>query len=216
MNKLLKYQWWIVLGLLIILAFTLLIGFHFYQEKTKVDVTKEPVVLPEDDELEFQNSSSLSNDEVWKLVQNVKEDLTHLFYDSSLYVPSDIDSSKTEEDDSLYVVFDDEFLSTLNSLVVEDIYTNIFNKMVWLKSDQNHQFYLAEKNIFESIYLDSSIAEVGITTSSFRLISATDEQINASVTVKACKEENDCSYETSFPFELSKIDDSWKVSAFQK
>lgn len=214
MNKLLKYQWWIVGCILIILGFTLVIGFHFYQEKVTPDISKDPVVLPEEDELEFQNNSSMSNDEVWKLFFTKKENLRKLFFESSVYVPSDIDSSKTEEDDALYVVFDETFLSTLNDLVCDDIYTNILNKMVLLKEDSEHRFYLAEKDIFESIYLDSSIMEVGITSSKSRLIFANDEQINASVSMNACADEKDCSQKTSYPFELRNVDGTWKISVF--
>lgn len=215
MNKILKYQWIIVSLFLIILGFTLTMGFHFYNEFTIADIPKEPVVLPSDDEMVFQNDSSLTNDEVWNLVNKKKEELRVLFYETSIYCPSDLDSTKTKEDDDLYIAFDEKFLQNLNSLVSEDIYNEILSQMTKFHEDVNHQFYLANKNIFESIYLDSSIAQVGITSSSLRLISANDSVINSSVTISACLENKKCNEETNHPFELRFVNDSWKVSVFQ-
>lgn len=216
MKQLLKYKWVILGVVLALLLFSMLVGFHFYDEQEKApEIEKNPVVLPGDDELEFVNSSSMSDEEVEKIVTNLKADLRKLFYETMIYDLKEIDPSRTDEENETFVVFDEEFLQTLNLLVTDNIYYSIFNQMTLLTSDSDHTFYLADRDIFESIYLDSAIAEVGIISSNLRLVSASDNLISATVLISACDQNKDCDKKASIPFELKNVNGTWKVNVFQ-
>lgn len=214
MKKLLEHKWALAIALAIILSFTMLMSFHFFKEEEKLKhEAKDPVVLPEDDELEFQNNSSISDEELFNIVSNKKNELRNLFYTASLYHVKEIDSTVSDEENEKYILFDESFLAELSDLVIEPIYQNIFNQMSLFQQANGHTFYLADRDIFESIYLDSAIAEVGILSSDLRLILANDETINASVIIRNC-EEDVCEYQNSVPFELTNVEGKWKVSAF--
>lgn len=215
MKRLLQYKWALAIGLILVMSFTMLISFHFFHEEEMLKhETKDPVVLPENDELEFQNNSSLSSDELLSIVSNKKNELRNLFYNTNLYRLQEVDSTVSDEEDETYILFDETFFAQLNDLVVDQIYQDILNQMVLFQNANGHTFYKAERDIFESIYLDSAIAEVGIVSTDLRLILASDEIINASVIIRDCEEEV-CEHQNSFPFELSNIQGVWKVSAFQ-
>jgi len=203
---------WVCLGILL-LFFVLMVGFHFFrkEEVKQPEIEKDPVVLPGEDEMEFVNQSSLSVEEVWNLVNTKKEALRKLFYESEVYVPSEIDSKYTSSDDERYVVFGSVFLKTLHDLVTDSIYTSILNEMTMIKEG----YYLAGQDIFEEIYLDSAIADIDITTSSIQLISANDDYINASVKLSICEDDETCEDSVSVPFELQNVNHTWKISAFQ-
>ncbi len=212
MKNILKYKWIVSVVLIILFLFTILISFQFFQKEDQgKEVLVDPIVLPNDEDLEFFNSSSFQLEELKAIVSQKKEELRALFYDSSIYQLIDIDSSKTEEENKKYTVLDDTFLQRLNEIVTENIYSNIFNKMTLLKNDGNHTFYMMEKNSFDSIYLNSAIAQIDVDSESIRFISATDDKINASVTLYRENELGD-----SYPFELIREQEKWKINAFQK
>lgn len=214
MKKMLNNKWLVIGALLLLFVFVILVSFHFFQKEEKGEETIiDPIVFPSDDELEFINSTTLSKEELESIVKLKKEELQSLFYDSYVYKLQDIDKTKTDEEDEKYTVFDEQFLEKLNKLVTEEIYSTVFNKMTLLKNDNNHTFYMMEKNAFDSIYLDSAIAKINVTSTSFRLISASDDKINASVT--NCKDENCNSYE-SYPLELVLMNDDWKINVFER
>ena len=55
-----------------------------------------------------------------------------------------------------------------------------------------------------------------ILSSEVRLVTATDEFINANVAVQICEEDDpNCSGNFNVPFELQKVGTDWKVSSFQ-
>lgn len=214
MKKMLNNKWLVIGALLLLFIFVILVSFHFFQKEEKGEETIiDPIVFPSDDELEFINSTTLSKEELESIVKLKKEELQSLFYDSYVYKLQDIDKTKTDEEDEKYTVFDEQFLEKLNKLVTEEIYSTVFNKMTLLKNDNNHTFYMMEKNAFDSIYLDSAIAKINVISTSFRLISASDDKINASVT--NCKDENCNSYE-SYPLELVLMNDDWKINVFER
>ena len=213
MKKILKNKWIVIVFLSLLFLFTILVSLHFFESKDKRKETiVDPIVLPSNDDLEFLNTSSLSEEEIKLMIQSKKEELRTLFYESFIYQLKEIDAKKTDEENEKYVVLDEQFLRKLETLVVETIYYDIFNKMTLLKNDVNHTYYMMEKNAFDSIYLDSAIAEIEIESSSFRLISATDEKINASVTIYLEGNEDSC---VNYPFELVKLNGEWKVNVFQ-
>lgn len=204
----------LIIGIALLFLFVLMVGFRFFhEEEVKPNVSKDPVVLPEDDELEFSNESSLSGDEVWKLVEEKKESLRTLFYDSKVYEPHEIDATKyTISDNDHYVVFGQDFIKNLNQIVTEDIYNRILNELTVIKD----QYYVAPKDIFDSIYLNSAIAEIDVLSSEIRLVIATDEFINANVSIQICEEEDfTCNNDFNVPFELQKVGNDWKISSFQ-
>lgn len=205
----------IALVVLLLLVLVVVAAFRFRKEDSTVpDNGPGPIELPEE---EFLNESSLSVDEVMELVNQKRADLKKLFYESYMYNVSEIDSVHYgEEDNANYTVFDEMFLQTLNTLVSDDIFHSFFEQMTLLKQDNNHSYYITSRTIFDDIYLSSAIAEVDITSEEIRFIRATDESINASVVMWACGEEEDCSNKTSFPFELTLIDNKWIISAFTK
>lgn len=209
-----RKQFVLIIGVALLFLFVLMVGFHFFkEEEVKPNISKDPVVLPEDDELEFSNESSLSGDEVWKLVEEKKEVLRSLFYESKVYEPHEIDATRyTISDNDHYVVFDQDFIKNLNQIVTEDIYNTILSELTVIKD----QYYIAEKDIFNSVYLNSAIAEVDVLSSEIRLVMATDEFINANVSIQICEEDDHtCNHDFNVPFELQKVGNDWKVSSFQ-
>lgn len=217
MNWLNKKTIFIGAGVTLLLGLVLVVGLQFFKETPTIDSPKDPVVLPEDDELEFTNASDMSADAVWDLVTKNREALKSLFYESEVYLASQIDSNKyKEEDDNEYAVFSDDFFKKLRELMIEEKVVPIFNRVTLLKQDSRRTYYIADKDVFDDIYTDSAIAKIGITKEELRVIHATNDKINASVSVSACEEEENCDKKTSFPFELTKVDNTWKISAFQK
>lgn len=215
MKKLLEHKNIMIIGFFVILLFTLLISLHFYHEFEDLNsVEKNPVVLPDDEELSFQNTSSFSDQEIIQIVNNKRALLRNLFYESKVYPLKEIDPTKTEEENEKFIVFDDSFIKQLNQLVDEDIFYELFNQMQLLKSEGNHTFYVADRDIFESIYLESAISEVDVHSFRVRVLFATDEQIKATVSMTLCVEEK-CDQDVVFPFELTKINGDFKVSSFQ-
>lgn len=207
-----KSVWYVMLALLFV--FMILVGFHFFKvEEAKKKVDVNPIILPEEDEFDFINHTSLSKEEIVALVTSKKNAFSSLFYESNVYELKEIDASRTAEDNEKYIVFDETFLEKLASLVSESKYYEIFNLMTLLKNDGSHTFYLMEKNAFDFIYLDSAIAKTEVTKSFLRVISASDERINASVTLTICHE-NECG-DKHVPFELEKISGDWKISVFE-
>lgn len=202
----------IVVAIILLLVFVLTIGFHFFKEEDVIpDNSKNPVVLPDENELEFTNQSSFTVDDLWNLVDEKKNRLRALFYESHVYEPYEVDSTKyTLADNEKYVVFDKLFLEELHQLVTDEIYFKFFNQMTLLKD----QYYVVEQDIFDVIYLNSAISEIDVLTSETRLIHATDDYINASVHIQICEEEENCSEDFTVPFELNKIDNEWKVASF--
>lgn len=199
----------------LLLLFVLTISFHFFkEEQVDKNINKEPVVLPEVDDLEFANESSLSVDEIWDIVEEKKGALRNLFYDSKVYEPHEIDPlNYTVSDNERYVVFDGNFVKVLNELVTEEIYNKIINEFILIKD----QFYIADSDIFDSIYLYSAIAEIEVISSETRLVIANDEVINASVLIQVCEDEDtECNDNFSVPFELTKVDNIWKISSFER
>jgi hypothetical protein len=212
MKWIIEHKKMMIIGLLSFLfIFVLTVSFHFFREdELKLDIKKDPVVLPNEDELEFINQSSLSVDEIWNIVSSRKDSLRHLFFESTLNEPHDIDPTHyTVSDNALYVVFPSAFISKFQELVVDEIYFKFLEEMTLIKD----QYYIAPKDIFEDIYLNSVITEVDVQSSEVRLVSASDERINANVALQIC-EEDDASCIFNVPFELSKINAIWKVSAF--
>jgi len=188
----------------------MIVGFHFY--RSEYEFQKPQVVLPGEDELEFLNESSLDVKEIMDLVSKKQIDLRNLFYHSNIYEPHQIDpTSYSLEDNQKYVVFDQKFLTSFHDIVTESVYSFYFEQMKLIQNG----YYVAPKEIFQAIYLESVIAELDIASSSLRLLAATDEIINASVTLKTC-EEDVCEYEMSVPFEIQNINGDWKVSSFVK
>lgn len=209
MKRLLENKKLVIVVLVVLFLFSLLISLHFYQEQEKrKEIEKDSIVLPED--LEFQNYSSLSDEEVYNIVNRQKNALRNLFYQSSVYELKEIDSSKSEEENKNLIVFDEQFLHSLYVLVSEDVYNEYYNQMTFLKSDLNHQFYVTDRDIFESIYTNSALAEIEIDSSELHLIMADDDSIHASVTMKY----SGVSDSVSVPFELIKVGDLWKINVF--
>lgn len=203
----------IFLGILFINLF--LIGFQFYSRIEIPDVLVDPIVLPDEEDLEFQNHSSMSDHEVNDLLRQKKDELRSLFYETNVYQLSDLDSTRSMEDNEKYYVFDETFLRTLDDLVVESLYQMFYEQLTLLPtSDSAHIYYISDRDIFDSVHFDSVVAEVGILSSQMRLILVTDEVINASVTISACENIKDCSANRIVPFELRKVNGVWKVSAF--
>lgn len=212
MKKILEKKWIIYITLGLLFLFTIIISTRFFnQQENLPEVSIDPIVLPSEEELLFTNNTDFTKEEILEIVMAKKNELRNLFYESNVYNLKDIDSSKTDEENEKYTVFDEQFLKKLDSLVTEDIYYEIFNKMILLKNDHNHTFYMMEKNAFDSIYLESAIAEVDIKSNELRLIEANEDKINASVTLVL---END-NQKVSVPFELQKINNEWKVSVFE-
>ena len=208
----------IIVVVSILLVFILIVGVHFYKEFGKnVPSDKEPVVLPDDNELEFTNESSMSVETIWKLVSDKRDALKKLFFESNVYLVSEIDSTKyTKEDDEIYVVFQDSFFKTLNELVTEDVYVSLFNRVTLLKQDRSHSYYVAKKNVFDDIYVDSAIAKLEAITEMQRVVIAKEDLITATISYDSCENDITCDKKTSYPFELTKINNEWKISAFQK
>lgn len=207
----------VLVGVVVVLLLCLVIaiGVRFFQkEEEKPNIPKDPVVLPEEDEWEVANTSSYSVEELWDLIQAKKTELRRLFYESKVYHISEIDSEHyNEEDDEKYVVFDSKFLEELNQIVSDELYTSFFNRMQRIKDS----YYMAVQEDFSFVYFESAIAELRVDSSEVRLMSATDEFINASVTLNICESDGDseCNLVLQVPFELKRIGESWKVNKFQ-
>jgi len=208
MRKLMKNKKLIIVLSTILFFFLFLISLHFYTGISEnKNISKDSVILPEEDE--FQNHSSLSTSELEHLVDSKMMELKNLFYQSKVYELTEIDPTKTQEDNEKFVVFDDIFLNTFSSLVVSDIYQSYSAQMTFLKEDSKHQFFVADRNIFDSVYLDSAIANVDVKSNHYRLILADDSHIQASVTLVL---ENES--EIHIPFSLEKVESVWKVNQF--
>lgn len=206
--KILKNKKIVVISLAILFFFTFLISLHFYRvEEKRKEIDKEPVVLPEDDS--FQNDSSLSIEEINNLIESKLTNLRELFYESKVYELREIDSSKSLEENEEYIVFDSIFLNKFSSLVIDELYYKYFQTMTLLKEEPGKKFYMAKKNIFENIYLDSVIAS-NSNCDDFRLIIANDKKIQASVTLSFLDSEMMFYY----PFSLDFVNEEWKVSIF--
>ena len=206
----------IVAGILLLFALIMIVSFQFFkpEEEEKPNIEKEPVVLPGDDEFELVNSSSMTVDEIWDLVEEKKDALRSLFYENVVYLPSSIAPDQfTSEDDEKSIIFAQSFLQSLNELVTDEIYQEVLSQMTLVKNG----YYVANKKIFDKVYVDSAIAEVDITTSELRVAMASDEKISCNVTIMICEDGEDeehCSYEKNIPFELVRVNDEWKISAF--
>lgn len=210
MKKILQNKWFICIFLIVIFVFTFLVSTHFFHEKeNKKEVVVDPVVLPGEDEFEFTNHSSLTDDEVRNLVTTKIEELQKLFYETSYYEVKAIDSTKTEEENENYIAYDEQFLRRLDSLVTQSVYQSIFNKMTLLKNDVQHTYYQVEKTAFDFIYTDSSISKFEGFSSSIRLGFAEENKINASITIQ---NDSDASEQNTYPFELVLENGAWKVS----
>ena len=62
------------------LVLVFIVGIHFFQEIEKApDISKEPIVLPDQDELEFSNDSSMSVEEIWNLVEAKRKRCINFF-----------------------------------------------------------------------------------------------------------------------------------------
>ncbi|MCI8575572.1 MAG: hypothetical protein HFI09_03790 [Bacilli bacterium] len=213
MEWLMEHKKAFIIGALVCLfAFVLTVVFHFFREDERMqNILKDPVVLPNEDDLEFLNQSSMSVEEIWDIVSIKKEALRKLFFESETYQPHDIDPSRyTISDNELYVVLSGDFVSQFQKLVVDEIYYQFLEKMTLIKD----QFFIAPKDIFETIYLNSIISEVDVKSSEVRLLNANDNRINASVLLEVCEEDEFCNQNFNVPFELSKINEEWKISAF--
>ncbi len=198
----------------ILFCFVAFISFQFFrEEEEKPDISKDPVVLPDENEWEIVNQSSLSIEELWDLVNTKKSELRKLFYESQVYHISEIDSENyTEADDDVYVVFDSKFVEQLNQLLTEELYHTFLNQMRLVKDS----YYVSLQEDFSYIYFESAIAETRVDSSEIRLMSASDEYINASVLLNICESEEDteCKLLLQKPFELRKVGESWKVNKF--
>ena len=215
MKKILEHKVVLMVFLGILFVHLFLFGFHFYSEIEIPDVAIDPIVLPGEEDLEFQNNSSMSNHEVTDLLKQKKAELRNLFYEIPVYRLSDVDSSRSPLEDDQYYVFDETFLKRLDDLVISSIYQRFYEQLTLLSTaDSAHIYYVAKRSIFDEVHFDSIVAEVGILSSKTRLILVTDEIINASVTISACQNILECSENRIVPIELQKINDESKVSAF--
>ena len=212
MNKLLKHPWAIFIVVLVLLCFTLLVSIHYYQEDEKKEIEKNPVVLPDVTE-PVEPDLPYNESDVLNIVNNQKTALRNLFYNSTSYILTEVDSSRPESDNALYFVFDEQFLAKLRDLVSDGVYASIYNNFEYLKQDVNHTFYLVKRSYFDDIYLNSAIAEVNISDSSIHINSVTEEMIDTNISLTSCESEN-CLY-ANVSFVLIKVNNSWIISNFQ-
>lgn len=214
MKKLLEYKKILFILSLILLFFTMIIGFHFYHEfEEHQETVKDPVILPSDDELDFQNSSSYSDEEIISMVNERKKMLQDLFYDTPVYDLQAVDPSRSDDDNERFWVFDERFLQGLNRLVVDSLYNEVYNQMTLLKNDVSHTFYVAERDIFDFVYADSSLINTGFVSTNLRVLYASNERISSSVTFIYSDEEG-ALQQAIYPFELLNIQGEWKISVY--
>lgn len=208
----------------VFVALSIVIVRVFSFERTKDDVTIETPVIDDSskkdnkDEIEFQNTSSLSEEEVRNLVESKREVLKDYFLQTKYYSASEVSKDFTASENENYIVLDSKFFTGFKSLVTDDIYNFYWNQFgaVNKRTDilVTEDLYISKKGVFDDIYYESAIALNDVTEEKIVLKKATDEKIETYTNIKYCLEDGTCPRNEFYHFDLVKNNDDWFISDF--
>ena len=203
------------------MAFSIVIIRVVSFERQKDDVTIDTPVIDDtkkDEEISFENNSSLEENEIRKLIEEKRENLKQFFDDTKFYKVSEVSKDFTSEDDDNYIVLDTNFFDNFKTMVTEAIYDHYWNQFAKVNKRSDilvkEDLYVAKKGIFDDIYYESAIAINDVTEEKIVLRKATDKEINAYINIKYCEDDNTCVRDEFYHFDLIQINDEWLIEDF--
>lgn len=216
----LKREWKkITIGLFLVFLFILvaLTIFNFQKESEDIfeDYTNNP---PE--EIVFQNSSDMTEQEIREIVEEKRSILKNFFENAQYYNISEVSSEYTKEDDEKYIVIDENFLNQFHTYVTDDVYGKYWDQLTEITPDQDvlltSRVHRGPKTMFDSVYAESAIAMLNVNEEILLLESATNERIVAIENIRLCPEGEDsiCSRNDKYRLILEKVDNDWKIAEF--
>ena len=214
-----KKKEWIRLGLVVVVGilfvFVILGVMSFTREKENIDYTEEPA---EPEKIVFTNASDMTESEIRELVEEKRTNLKNFFHDAEYYNIGDVSIHHTAEDNDNYMVVNEEFLSTLESLLSFNAYNDYYQFMeeIEKRSDINinGKLYMAPRDLFDAIFITSAIPSYDVSEEYLILESATNEQIKARENIKLCNDEGICSRDDLYKLDLVKEEGTWKIDEF--
>lgn len=217
-----KKEWIKIIAFLaVFVAFSIVIIRVVSFERQKDDVTIDTPVIDDtkkDEEISFENNSSLEENEIRKLIEEKRENLKQFFDDTKFYKVSEVSKDFTSEDDDNYIVLDTNFFDNFKTMVTEAIYDHYWNQFAKVNKRSDilvkEDLYVAKKGIFDDIYYESAIAINDVTEEKIVLRKATDKEINAYINIKYCEDDNTCVRDELYHFDLIQINDEWLIEDF--
>ncbi len=217
-----KKEWLKIIAFLAVFAaFSIVIIRVVSFERIKDDVTIETPIIDnnkKEEEITFENNSSLEEREIRKLVEEKRENLKQFFENTKFYKISEVSHDFTSEDDDNYIVLDAKFFVDFKAMVTETIYNNYWKQFTKVNKRNDilveEDLYVAKKGIFDDIYYESAIAINDVTEEKIVLKKATDKEIDAYINIKYCEDDNTCVRDELYHFDLVQIDDEWLIADF--
>lgn len=217
-----KKEWLkIIVFVAVFVAFSIVIIRVVSFERKKDDVTIETPIIDntkKEEEITFENNSSLEESEIRKLVEEKRENLRQFFENTKFYKISEVSRDFTSEEDDNYIVLDANFFADFKAMVTETIYNNYWEQFTKVNKRSDilveEDLYVAKKGIFDDIYYESAIAINDVTEEKIVLGKATDKEIGAYINIKYCEDDTTCVRDELYHFDLVQINDEWLIADF--
>lgn len=217
-----KKEWLKIIAFLAVFAaFSIVIIRVVSFERIKDDVTIETPIIDnnkKEEEITFENNSSLEESEIRKLAEEKRENLKQFFENTKFYKISEVSRDFTSEDDDNYIVLDANFFADFKAMVTETIYNNYWKQFTKVNKRNDilveEDLYVAKKGIFDDMYYESAIAINDVTEEKIILKKATDKEIDAYINIKYCEDDNTCVRDELYHFDLVQINDEWLIADF--
>ena len=209
----------IAVALLLIVLFVLVALTIFKFQKESEDVFEDYTNNPSE-EIVFQNSSDMSEQEIRQLVEEKRNTLKSFFENAKYYNISEVSSEYTKEDDEKYIVIDENFLNQFHTYVTDDVYGYYWDQVTEITPDQDvlltSRIHRGPKTMFDSVYSDSAIAMINVNEEILELESATNEKIVSIINIRLCPDGEDaiCSRNDHYRLILEKVENDWKIAEF--
>ena len=209
----------IAVALLLIVLFVLVALTIFKFQKESEDVFEDYTNNPSE-EIVFQNSSDMSEQEIRQLVEEKRNTLKSFFENAKYYNISEVSSEYTKEDDEKYIVIDENFLNQFHTYVTDDVYGYYWDQLTEITPDQDvlltSRIHRGPKTMFDSVYSDSAIAMINVNEEILELESATNEKIVSIINIRLCPDGEDaiCSRNNHYRLILEKVENDWKIAEF--
>lgn len=209
----------IAVALLLIVLFVLVALTIFKFQKESEDVFEDYTNNPSE-EIVFQNSSDMSEQEIRQLVEEKRNTLKSFFENAKYYNISEVSSEYTKEDDEKYIVIDENFLNQFHTYVTDDVYGYYWDQLTEITPDQDvlltSRIHRGPKTMFDSVYSDSAIAMINVNEEILELESATNEKIVSIINIRLCPDGEDaiCSRNDHYRLILEKVENDWKIAEF--
>ena len=207
----------IAVALLLIVLFVLVALTIFKFQKESEDVFEDYTNNPSE-EIVFQNSSDMSEQEIRQLVEEKRNTLKSFFENAKYYNISEVSSEYTKEDDEKYIVIDENFLNQFHTYVTDDVYGYYWDQLTEITPDQDvlltSRIHRGPKTMFDSVYSDSAIAMINVNEEILELESATNEKIVSIINIRLCPDGEDaiCSRNDHYRLILEKVENDWKIA----